>query len=70
MAQSARRSISQQAQRGHCPACGKPFARRDERVRIGGVLFHRSCAVFESRSTRHRGAGRARGATGGQGTDV
>lgn len=33
----------------HCPACGKGFAARDQRVRIGGVLFHRSCAVVESR---------------------
>lgn len=37
---------------GRCPACGRPFARRDERIRIGGVVFHRGCAVYEPASRR------------------
>lgn len=50
MQRKAPRTIWSHARTEVCPACGRPFARRDERVRIGGVTFHRSCALFQSRS--------------------
>jgi hypothetical protein len=51
MERKPRRSFWTQARAGRCPACGRAFGRRDQRVRAGGLVFHRACAVYEPRAT-------------------